>query len=113
MRRIIYGMVMGGAILWAMSAGAMTEAEECPGWKNQEACATYVQGVQTRERMRDQQRQQDWQAQQNQANRDAQLDAARQQALGMALFGSGNALINGMNQGFRPLPPYHQPGASR
>jgi hypothetical protein len=40
---------------------------------------------------------------------DAQLEQARIQANGMALFGAGNALINGMNQGFqnmqRPLTP--------
>jgi len=46
-------------------------------------------------------------------DRQVQLEQARQQALGMALFGSGHALIQGMNQGFRPLPPYRQPGAQR
>ncbi len=40
-----------------------------------------------------------------------QRDLARQQALGMAAFGSGNALINGMNQGFRQMQvqPYYLP----
>ena len=38
---------------------------------------------------------------------DAQLEQARIQANGMALFGAGNALINGMNQGFRQMQqPY-------
>jgi hypothetical protein len=42
-----------------------------------------------------------------------QRDVARQQALGMAAFGSGNALINGMNQGFRQMQvhPYVLPPA--
>jgi hypothetical protein len=34
---------------------------------------------------------------------DAQLEQARIQANGMALFGAGNALINGMNQGFNNM----------
>ncbi len=40
-----------------------------------------------------------------------QRDLARQQAAGMAAFGSGNALINGMNQGFRQMQvqPYYLP----
>lgn len=37
----------------------------------------------------------------------AQLEAARIQANGMALFGSGPAFINGMNQGFQNMQlPY-------
>ena len=32
-----------------------------------------------------------------------QRDLARQQAAGMAAFGSGNALVNGMNQGLRQM----------
>ncbi len=51
----------------------------------------------------------------NQWNQQAQLqrDLARQQALGMAAFGSGNALVNGMNQGFRQMQvhPYVLPPA--
>jgi hypothetical protein len=41
----------------------------------------------------------------------AQQEAARQQALGLALFGSGPALINGMNQGFQQMQikPYVLP----
>ncbi len=44
-----------------------------------------------------------------------QRDLARQQALGMAAFGSGNALINGMNQGFRQMQvhPYVLPPAQQ
>ncbi len=44
-----------------------------------------------------------------------QRDLARQQALGMAAFGSGNALINGMNQGFRQMQvhPYILPPAQQ
>ena len=40
-----------------------------------------------------------------------QRDLARQQANGMALFGSGNALINGMNQGMQhtQIHPYVLP----
>ena len=35
------------------------------------------------------------------------LEQARIQANGMALFGAGNAMINGMNQGFRQMQqPY-------
>ena len=40
----------------------------------------------------------------------AQVESSRQQAVGMALFGSGPALIQGMNQGMqhmqlKPMPP--------
>lgn len=46
-----------------------------------------------------------------------QRDLARQQAAGMALFGTGNALVNGMNQGMQQMqihpyvlpPPQHIP----
>lgn len=45
---------------------------------------------------------------------DAQLEQARIQANGMALFGAGNALINGMNQGFQNMQlPYNQPPGRR
>ena len=52
---------------------------------------------------------------QRQADREAWVEQSRQQANGLALFGTGNALVNGMNQGFNNmrLPPYHQPGAQR
>lgn len=42
-----------------------------------------------------------------------QRDLARQQAAGMAMFGSGNALINGMNQGMQNMQvhPYVLPPA--
>jgi hypothetical protein len=40
----------------------------------------------------------------------AQLEQARIQANGMALFGAGNAMINGMNQGFQNMQqPYYPP----
>ena len=59
--------------------------------------------------------QQDLERQQAQWNQQAQLqrDLARQQAAGMAAFGSGNALINGMNQGMRQMQvhPYLLPPA--
>ncbi len=42
---------------------------------------------------------QDRQAEQRQH----ELDLARQQALGFALFGSGPAALNGMNQGFQSM----------
>ena len=36
-----------------------------------------------------------------------QLEQARMQANGMALFGAGNAMMNGVNQGFRQMQqPY-------
>src|SRR5688572_29435746 len=35
---------------------------------------------------------------------DNQMAIAEEQTRGMALFGSGNAMINGMNQAFRPMP---------
>ena len=46
---------------------------------------------------------------------DAQIEMNRQQAAGMALFGSGPALINGMNQGFQNMQvkPYMNPMPSR
>ena len=34
---------------------------------------------------------------------ETQREQSRQQAVGMALFGSGPALINGMNQGFQQM----------
>jgi hypothetical protein len=48
-----------------------------------------------------------------QQQRQHESDLARQQAAGMALFGSGNALINGMNQGFQHMQvhPYVLPPA--
>ena len=48
-----------------------------------------------------------------QQQRQHESDLARQQAAGMALFGSGNALINGMNQGLRQMQvhPYVLPPA--
>lgn len=36
----------------------------------------------------------------------ARLELQREQSRGMALFGAGNAMINGMNQGFSAM---HQP----
>jgi hypothetical protein len=44
-------------------------------------------------------------------DRQAQVEAARLQALGLAAFGSGNALINGMNQGMQNMQshPYVLP----
>jgi len=44
----------------------------------------------------------------------AQLEMARLQANGLALFGSGAAMINGMNQGFQHMqvPYVSSPGAS-
>jgi len=48
-------------------------------------------------------------AEQRRADRqmEVQLEQARIQAQGLALFGSGNALINGMNQGFNHMQqPY-------
>jgi hypothetical protein len=35
---------------------------------------------------------------------DNQMALAEEQTRGMALFGAGNAMINGINQGFRPMP---------
>ena len=53
------------------------------------------------------------QQQEREAQYAQQQELARQQALGMALFGSGQALINGMNQGFNnmriPPPQTYQP----
>jgi hypothetical protein len=47
------------------------------------------------------------QEQWNQRQSAIQLEQARMQANGMALFGAGNALINGMNQGFQHMQqPY-------
>jgi hypothetical protein len=50
-----------------------------------------------------QQRQIDAQLAMQQRMIDAQLEQARLQANGMALFGTGQALINGMNQGFQNM----------
>src|SRR5688572_9250032 len=36
---------------------------------------------------------------------DFQIALAQEQTRGMALFGAGNAMINGMNQAFRPIQP--------
>ena len=50
---------------------------------------------------------------QTQEQNQLQRELARQQATGMALFGSGNALINGMNQGLQntQIHPYVLPPA--
>jgi hypothetical protein len=40
-----------------------------------------------------------------QQQQDFQMALAQEQSRGMALFGAGNAMINGMNQAFRPIPP--------
>jgi hypothetical protein len=53
------------------------------------------------------QAQRDFQLQLQAQQLQVQLDAARIQANGMALFGSGPALIQGMNQGFQMMrQPY-------
>lgn len=45
---------------------------------------------------------------------DAQLEQARIQANGMALFGAGNALVQGMNQSLQNMQiPYNQPPGRR
>src|SRR5690242_6435199 len=46
-------------------------------------------------------------------NQRHQEELARQQAFGMALFGSGPALIQGMNQGFRMMQQSVQPFPAR
>jgi len=48
---------------------------------------------------------------QSQLQSASQIEAARMQANGLAAFGSGRALINGMNQGFRMMEvhPYVLP----
>lgn len=45
---------------------------------------------------------------------DAQLETARIQANGMAMFGAGNAMVNGINQGFQNMqqPYVSTPGFS-
>ena len=104
MTRIVYGLIMGLSILWARQAGALT-MEECL-----QSTGGYFKASCT-QRVLESQRTQERELAQIQAQ--AQVEAARQQALGLALFGSGPALIQGMQQGFRPLPPYQQPGAQR
>lgn len=103
MKRILYGLIIGLSILWAMSARAGCETQ--PSLELQRACEQGASYSVERERA--------FFAEQRERDRHAQSEAARQQALGLALFGSGPALIQGMNQGFRPLPPYQQPGAQR
>jgi hypothetical protein len=105
MRRILYGLVIGGAILWALSAGAMTPEEVGQYCARQFSLEQYrascMQSLSG--------------ASQAQTQDQTQRDLARQQANGLALFGSGNALINGMNQGFQNMqvhpyvlpPPQH------
>ena len=100
-------MAVGIVLGLCGSAGAMTEAEclrayptiGTPAWCQQVAAkdAALASAVN----------------QERQADQQGPSDPARQQALGLALFGSGPALIQGMNQGFRPLPPYQQPGAQK
>jgi hypothetical protein len=94
-------------VLSAVPAWAVSEAmiELCLGTANPKHCLVEVQ------------RESGGMSQQELWNQQAQLqrDLARQQALGMAAFGSGNALINGMNQGFRQMQvhPYMQPPAQQ
>jgi hypothetical protein len=44
------------------------------------------------------------QANREQRQMEHQMAIAEEQTRGMALFGAGNAMINGINQGFRPMP---------
>lgn len=85
-------VLMAVGLVWGM-AGAAWAQDACVGrtWEEMSTCPAF-------------------QAQQRAFDRQAQVEAARQQALGLALFGSGPALIQGMNQGFqqmqvKPMPP--------
>ncbi len=93
-------LILSASSAWALSEQAIAI---CLGTDNPKACLLTMQG----ETMQaNGQAQWDQQAQ-------LQRDLARQQALGMAAFGSGNALVNGMNQGFRQMQvhPYMLPPA--
>ena len=88
-----------GAVLIPVSAFAITPSlvDYCLTTVNPTMCIT---DATTRERDHDAQRQQALVL-------ETQLEQARIQANGMALFGAGNALINGMNQQFQNMQlPY-------
>lgn len=108
MRWILTACLIGGAILWAMSAKADGD------WSPEnivKVCNGGTECIQALSQMRAQSMAEQARMEQRQQER----ELAREQSRGLALFGSGNALIQGMNQGFQGmrLPPYHQPGASR
>ena len=90
------------------SAWALGDAviDYCLTTANPKACLQSVQ----REVDQAQREHQHAMLQQQQA---AQIEAARLQANGLAAFGSGRALVNGMNQGLRQMEvhPYVLPPA--
>ena len=87
-----------GALFIASPAFALSESaiEYCLSTPNPKACLVAVSADVNQRRMEA--------AQQRQI--DAQLEQARIQANGLALFGAGNAFVNGMNQGLHQM---HQP----
>jgi len=87
-----------GLLFMTTPAFALSDAilDYCLSTKDPKACIQEVQAGQERH--------------QRELQRDAyaaQLEQARLQANGLALFGSGAAMINGMNQGFQNMQqPY-------
>lgn len=97
-----------GLLLIASPAFALSDAaiDYCLGTPNPKAC---LQAVSTDV----EQRKLDAQREQQQQYLQTQLEQARIQANGMAAFGAGNAMINGMNRGLQnmqlPPPPIQHP----
>ncbi len=91
-------LVLSAGSAWALSESAM---DYCFTTSNPKQCLVELQ-----REVRAAQAGPTWEQQAQ-----LQRDLARQQAAGMAAFGSGNALINGMNQGFRQMQvqPYYLP----
>jgi hypothetical protein len=90
------------ALFIPVSAFAMSDSvvDMCLGTAQPRQC---IQSFLSEQQNATQAQQERWFAQQ----RSMQLEQARIQANGMALFGAGNALINGMNQGFHQMQqPY-------
>ncbi len=94
-------LVLSAGSAWALSESVI---DYCMTTANPRQCLVEIQ-----REVRGAQSQQTGPTWEQQAQ--LQRDLARQQAAGMAAFGSGNALINGMNQGFRQMQvqPYYLP----
>lgn len=89
--------------------------EDCLGMTDKAMQDTCTDLVYREQHLYAQQKAQQAAQPERQADQDAEVEAARLQALDMAAFDSGNALARGMDQEMqkRQLPPYHQPGTQK
>ena len=89
--------------------------EDCLGMTDKAMQDTCTDLVYREQHLYAQQKAQQAAQQERHADQDAEVEAARLQALDMAAFDSGNALARGMDQEMqkRQLPPYHQQGTQK